>query len=66
MMEEGLERVKATYRGNFDRLATVKAKYDPSNLFRVNQNIQPELGMGGTMNKKDNNLPANETKENLK
>lgn len=41
MMEEGLERVKATYRGNFDRLATTKAKYDPSNLFRVNQNIRP-------------------------
>jgi FAD/FMN-containing dehydrogenase len=55
MMEEGLERVQATYRGNFDRLATVKAKYDPNNLFRVNQNIQPGLGMGGTMNKKNNN-----------
>ena len=42
MMEEGLERVKATYRGNFDRLAAVKRKYDPDNLFRVNQNVRPK------------------------
>ncbi len=41
MMEEGDERVQATYRGHFDRLATIKAKYDPDNLFRVNQNIAP-------------------------
>ncbi len=42
MMEEGQERVQASYRGNYDRLAKVKAKYDPENLFRVNQNIQPK------------------------
>jgi FAD/FMN-containing dehydrogenase len=42
MMEEGTERVQATYRGNYDRLAAVKAKYDPTNLFRVNQNIAPK------------------------
>lgn len=41
MMEEGQERIRATYRGNYDRLAAIKAKYDPNNLFRVNQNIQP-------------------------
>jgi FAD/FMN-containing dehydrogenase len=41
MMDEGTERVQATYRDNFDRLARVKAKYDPTNLFRVNQNIPP-------------------------
>jgi hypothetical protein len=41
MMEEGDERVQSTYRGHFDRLATIKAKYDPDNLFRVNQNIAP-------------------------
>jgi hypothetical protein len=41
MMEEGEDRVKATYRGHYDRLAEVKAKYDPDNLFRVNQNIVP-------------------------
>jgi FAD/FMN-containing dehydrogenase len=41
MMEEGEERVKATYRGNYERLARIKAKYDPNNLFSVNQNIKP-------------------------
>jgi hypothetical protein len=42
MMEEGEERVRATYRGNYERLAAIKAKYDPENFFRVNQNIRPE------------------------
>jgi len=41
MMDEGQERVKAAYRDNYARLAQVKAKYDPHNLFRVNQNIKP-------------------------
>jgi FAD/FMN-containing dehydrogenase len=41
MMDEGQERVRASYRGNYDRLARIKATYDPDNLFRVNQNIQP-------------------------
>ena len=41
MMEEGTDRIQATYRGNYDRLARVKAQYDPDNLFRVNQNIPP-------------------------
>lgn len=41
MMEEGADRVKATYGDNHDRLVTVKTKYDPHNLFRVNQNIKP-------------------------
>ena len=41
MMDEGQERVRATYRGNYDRLAKTKATYDPQNVFRVNQNIQP-------------------------
>ena len=42
MMDEGEERVKAAYRDNYERLASVKAKYDPNNLFRVNQNIKPQ------------------------
>jgi FAD/FMN-containing dehydrogenase len=41
MMEEGEERVKATYGDNYMRLAEIKTKYDPTNLFRVNQNIKP-------------------------
>jgi FAD/FMN-containing dehydrogenase len=40
--EEGGEaRLRATYGPNYDRLAQIKAKYDPDNLFRVNQNIKP-------------------------
>jgi FAD/FMN-containing dehydrogenase len=42
MMDEGEERVRASYRGNYDRLARIKATYDPYNLFRVNQNIKPQ------------------------
>jgi hypothetical protein len=42
MMEEGQERIKATYGDNYQRLVSIKNKYDPTNLFRVNQNIKPE------------------------
>ncbi|HET8667252.1 MAG TPA: BBE domain-containing protein, partial [Terriglobales bacterium] len=42
MMDEGEERVKATYGDNYARLAAIKAKYDPYNLFHVNQNIKPK------------------------
>jgi hypothetical protein len=41
MMDEGPDRIRATYRGNYDRLAKVKAAYDPTNFFRVNQNVPP-------------------------
>jgi hypothetical protein len=41
MMDEGEERVKATYRENYERLSIIKQKYDPDNFFRVNQNIKP-------------------------
>jgi len=41
MDDEGSDRVRASYRGNYDRLARVKAEYDPGNIFRVNQNIEP-------------------------
>ena len=41
MMEEGQERVKASYRDNYGKLVKIKSKYDPNNFFRVNQNIQP-------------------------
>ena len=41
MMDEGPDRIQAAFRENYDRLATIKEKYDPANFFRVNQNIRP-------------------------
>jgi FAD/FMN-containing dehydrogenase len=41
MEDEGQERIRATYGENYDRLAEIKARYDPENFFHVNQNIRP-------------------------
>jgi hypothetical protein len=41
MMDEGQERIKASYKHNYDRLVKIKTQYDPGNLFSVNQNITP-------------------------
>jgi hypothetical protein len=41
IMDEGQERIKASYRNNYERLARIKQAYDPENFFRVNQNILP-------------------------
>ena len=49
MMEgEGEDRIRATYRNNYARLAQIKARYDPNNFFRVNQNIRPEARAKGS------------------
>jgi FAD/FMN-containing dehydrogenase len=41
MDDEGEARGRAAFGDNYERLAELKKKYDPANLFRVNQNIRP-------------------------
>lgn len=41
IMDEGQERIKASYRDNYERLTKIKHRYDPDNFFRTNQNIVP-------------------------
>ena len=41
LMDEGQDRIRATYRDNYQRLAAIKDKYDPDNIFHINQNIRP-------------------------
>lgn len=41
IMNEGQDRIKASYKHNYDRLTKIKKKYDPDNFFKVNQNILP-------------------------
>ena len=41
MEDDGRDRVRAAYRGNYDRLVEVKRRYDPTNLFHINHNIPP-------------------------
>lgn len=54
-MDEGEDHVRASYGADYERLAQIKAAYDPGNLFHVNQNIEPgchtkaeEKAMNGT------------------
>jgi len=41
MMDEGPDRIQATYGDNYQRLTHIKRRYDPHNLFHINQNIPP-------------------------
>ncbi len=43
IMDEGEKGVKTSYKQNYDRLVIIKNKYDPKNVFRVNQNIKPTV-----------------------
>jgi hypothetical protein len=43
LMEEGQRRVEASYGDSYERLSTIKGKYDPGNIFRVNQNVLPSF-----------------------
>ena len=43
MMEEGQEKIKESYKGNYERLQSIKSTYDPNNFFHINQNIRPKL-----------------------
>ena len=42
-LEEGERRVREAYGPNYDRLAALKHKYDPTNLLRLNSNIRPQV-----------------------
>jgi FAD/FMN-containing dehydrogenase len=44
MADDDQDRIRANYKGNYDRLAEIKRRYDPGNLFRHNQNIAPAAG----------------------
>ena len=66
MMDEGQERVQATYRDNYARLAADQEQYDPDNLFRVNQNIRPagaeeRAQRGLTESARNGRLPSAQT-----
>jgi FAD binding domain-containing protein/berberine-like enzyme len=44
LMNEGPDRIQAAYRANYHRLTQIKRRYDPDNVFHINQNIEPDSG----------------------
>lgn len=46
--QEDVDRVRAAYGPHYQRLVTLKEKYDPTNFFRMNQNIRPTSGAGAS------------------
>jgi berberine-like enzyme len=61
MMDEGQERVESSFRDNYARLALIKNKYDPTNLFRVNQNIRPAAAAGRWQHRSDSEAQREST-----
>ena len=43
LMDEGEQRVRDSFGPHYDRMVALKNKYDPTNLFRLNQNIRPTV-----------------------
>jgi Berberine and berberine like len=53
LADDGTTRVRAAYGANYERLAVLKTKYDPDNLFHLTQNIKPDImAPAGSMNRK--------------
>ncbi|MBC9730034.1 FAD-binding oxidoreductase [Streptomyces sp. TRM68367] len=57
LAEDDADRTAAAYRGTYDRLRQIKARYDPGNCFRVNRNIRPRMEPRNSPNHKPTYVP---------